>query len=150
LAGLDRTSRYLAAKTELELIQLNPTTAAALRLSCAGNVRQALASPETSAAEFKAYFGIAMQLGDYDTARELLDKWEHGQPKDPDAKRSRINLEIVTGNLESAWKLVNRFLAASPNDTNVLAQRYEVQRRLGELNRLIQPSVDSSPLSKKP
>jgi serine/threonine protein kinase len=150
LAGLDRTSRYLAAKTELELLQLNPTNAPALRLSCVGNIQQALSSPETSTAEFKAYFGIAMQLGEYDTARELLVKWEHGQPQDSDATHSRIDLEIVTGNLESAWKLVNSFLAASSNDTKALIQRQAVQRRLGELNQLIQPSADSGPLSKKP
>jgi hypothetical protein len=150
LAGLDRTSRYLASKTELELLQLDSTNPATLRSSCVSNIQQALSSLGTSTAEFKAYFGIAMRLGEYDMARDLLTKWEHGQPLDPDVVRSRIDLYILTGNLESAWNSVKNILDASPNDTNALTQRQAVQRRLRELNQIVRPSVDPGPLLRKP
>jgi hypothetical protein len=145
LAGLDRTSRLLATKTDLELLELNPSNAAVLRQSCVGNIDRALSSSETSTSEFKAYFGIAMRLAEYDTARELLVKWERGRREDMAAKHSRIELEIATGNLEVAWKLVNSLLAVLPNDAEALAERQTIQEKLTRLNALIHPSLFPTP-----
>ena len=150
LAGLDRTSRYLAAKTEFELLQTNPTNAAFLRNSCLGNIHQALSSPETSVAEFKAYFNLVMKLGDYDLAREFIGRWEQEQPQEVSTLPFRIELEIDTGNLEAAWKLVNRTLAASPNDARALAERETIQKKLAELIVLIHNSPGFNSFPGKP
>jgi tRNA A-37 threonylcarbamoyl transferase component Bud32 len=149
LAGLDRTSRYLAAKTEFELLQSDPTNAASLRKSCLANIRQALSSPETSVAEFKACFNLVMKLGDYDLARALIARWEHQQPLEALTSPYRIELEIAAGNLDAAWKLVNRALAASPNDARALAERATIQQKLAELIDLIYNSAEFSPFPGK-
>jgi predicted Zn-dependent protease len=104
-----------------------------------------LSSSDTSIGEFKAYFGIAMQLTEYDTARELLVKWERGQPEDMSARNSRIELEIATGNLEAAWKLVNSLLAVLPNDAEAVAERQTIQQKLAKLNILIHVSLSPAP-----
>jgi serine/threonine protein kinase len=141
LAGLDRTSRHLAAKTEFELLQSDPTNAASLRKSCLGNIHRALSSPETSIAEFKAYFSLAMKLGDYDLARALIVRWEQEQPQEASTLPFRIEVEIATGNLDAAWKLVNRTLAVSPNDARALTERETIQKKLAELIELIYNSA---------
>src|SRR5262249_53081781 len=74
--GLDRSSRFLAAKTQVELLRLGEAPAEALRKSCIQNVRQALSSPETSAAEISAYFRLAMELNEYDLGSLLVAQWE--------------------------------------------------------------------------
>ena len=133
IGGLDRSARYLAAKTELELLESNPTNAAALRHACFGNVRSALADVQTTAAELQAHLNIAVQLGEYDTARELVVRWEECQPGDASARHARIEVEIGAGNVETAWKLVNQKLADTPNDPSALAQRERIQKTLDGL-----------------
>lgn len=76
IAGLDRTSRYLAAKTEYELWQTNPTNAASLHQACIGNITRVLSSREISGPECQAYFDLAMKLGDHDLAREIIFRWK--------------------------------------------------------------------------
>jgi serine/threonine protein kinase len=150
LAGLDRTSRYLAAKTEFELFQTSPTNAASLRNSCNGNIHCALSAPETSFAEFQAYFDLAMKLGDYDLARELTVHMETRQPHDPATLQARVDLEIAAGNLAVAWKLVNQTLAASPDNAQALANRETIQKKLANLNALINSPTKSMQLPKPP
>ena len=150
LAGLDRTSRYLAAKTEFELLLSDPTNAVSLRNSCLGNIHRALASPETSVAEFEGYFKFAMRLGDYDLARALIVRCEQEQPQEASTLPLRTELEIAAGNLDAAWRLVNRVLAASPNDGRALAERGTIQKKLAELNELIHDSAEPDSVPGKP
>jgi tetratricopeptide (TPR) repeat protein len=133
LRGLDRTARYLAAKTEFELLQTRPTNAAAIRMACIGNISRARLSPDTSVAEFKAYFYLAMKLGKYDLARDLINHWEELKPQDASVIRARIDLEIAAGNLQRAWKLTSQILSAAPDDTRALADQQIIQKKLAEL-----------------
>ena len=148
LAGLDRSSRYLAAKTEFELLQASPTNAASIRRSCLENIHRALSSPETSFAEYKAYFNLAMGLNNYDLARELIVHMEERQPYDPSTLQARVDLEIAAGNLAVAWKLVNQTLAASPDNARTLADRETIQKKLADLTKLINGQLQSHATSK--
>ena len=150
LGGLDRTSRYLASKTEFELLQTNPTNAMAIRKSCVGNIELALSSPATSMPEFKAYFDLAMKLGEYDLARELIYHLEQPQPQAPATLRARLDLEIAAGNLSAAWKLVNQTLADSPDNARALADRQTIQKMLASLNELINSQNQPMQLQKQP
>jgi tetratricopeptide (TPR) repeat protein len=143
VGGLDRTSRYLAAKTEFELIQTNPTNAAALRKSCLGNINRAVSSPETSIAEDKAYYDLAMKLGDYELAREFLFRLEQRQSLDPATLQARVDLEIATGNFSEAWRLVNQILAAAPDNARALADRKKIEQMLARFNELFNSQTQS-------
>jgi tetratricopeptide (TPR) repeat protein len=133
LPGLDLTARYLAAKTESELAQAGQTNAAAARLASLANIRRAATSAGASVAELRAYFDLAFKLGDYDLARELIGRWERGQPDDPRALRSRIQLEMAAGAFSPALKLIDQELARNPNESWALAQRKAVLKNLTEL-----------------
>jgi serine/threonine protein kinase len=143
IGGLDRTARYLATKSEFELLQTNPTNAAAIRQSCLANVQQALSSPGTSAAESKAYFDLAMELGEYDLAGEWINRWEESQPHDVSTSYARIDLAIATGNVEVAWRLNNQMLAVAPKNARALARRDAIQKKLADLIDLIQSPYHS-------
>jgi len=150
LAGLDRTARFLAVKTEFELLQTNPTNAAVLRQLCLGNLQQALSNPATSSAECKAYYELAMKLGEYDLAREMIFQMEQRQPGDPATKQARLELELATGNLSAAWRLDNQILTASPHDERALADRKTIHRMLDEFDGLIKTENQSTEVPKLP
>ena len=137
IRGLNRTSRYLAAKTQYEWWLTSPTNAARLRQSCADNLRQALADPEVSLPELKAYFELAMKLGVYDLARQFIFQWDRQQHHHPAVLRARLDLEMAEGNLAAAWELVSQLLAESPQDAQAHADRKTIQAGLARLNELI-------------
>lgn len=130
LPSIGRTSRYLAAKCEFELFQTGATNAVPARLACLANIRQAAASPEVSGAELSAYFELALGLGEYDLARELLARWGRLLPGDPLLLRARIQLEVAAGNLDAALKLIEKALAEHPQDDWLQAQRESALRGL--------------------
>jgi predicted Zn-dependent protease len=91
-----------------------------------------------------------MKLGDYDLARELTVHMETRQPHDPATLQARVDLEIAAGNLAVAWKLVNQTLAASPDNAQALANRETIQKKLANLNALINSPTKSMQLPKPP
>lgn len=149
-ANLDRTSRFLASRAEFELIQSNSTNSVALRRSCLGNIHRALAAPETSRAELQAYYDIAMKLGDLETAHELVTRWERQQPQDIEVLQARAKFELAAGNLEAAWNLAGRILAATPDDAQALAIQKAVKLKLSQLIELVHGTqAQTQPISPK-
>jgi hypothetical protein len=130
---LPRTSAYLAAKAELELIKSQPGNTEQFRSNCLRNIRTAGAAREISTAECRAYFGFARQLSDYDMAKQFLDRWEQSAPNDPDAQRERVELEIATGNCANAVRLIDSMLAGAPGDPWALEHRRSAITQLASL-----------------
>jgi serine/threonine protein kinase/tetratricopeptide (TPR) repeat protein len=136
--GLPRTSRYMATKAELELIQSQPTNVVALRNNCLRNVRAAASDAEASGAESRAYFTIACELGDYDSAKQLLDRRAMLASVDADLRHDRVELAILSGNFESAIRMIDSLLAHNTDDAWALRQRQVVIEKLEGLLRGIQ------------
>jgi serine/threonine protein kinase/tetratricopeptide (TPR) repeat protein len=110
-----RGARYLATKMELQLVQSHSTNAAQLRANCLRNLRAAAAS-EPSLTECRAYFPIAIELSDYDSAKQLLNWWEKAAPDDTDLAQRRVELELMAGNFGAALHLIDSQLSRFPND----------------------------------
>ncbi|HEY3857872.1 MAG TPA: protein kinase [Verrucomicrobiae bacterium] len=146
LSDVPRTARYLATRAEFELIPRRPTNANAVRSDCLRNIQTASVSQATSPAECGAYFTIACKLGDYDSARQLLDRWERALPTEPEVRRHRIELDLMVGSFGAATQLIDRLLATDPNDSWLLDQRRIVADKLKGLldsldHRLATPGV---------
>lgn len=133
LPGVPRYARFLAATAQCNLARTEQTNFAPARVTCLQNIRRAAASEETSAAEHRAYFELALELADYDLARELLGRWERQKPEDPRVRRSRIKVELASSALGPALNLIDKMLVESPDDGWVLEQREEAKKRLNEL-----------------
>jgi tetratricopeptide (TPR) repeat protein len=133
MPSLQRSSRYLATKAQSELIQDQPATSNEMRGLCLQNIQAAAGAVETSAAECGAYLAIAFQLGDYDTARRLLDRWERLAPNDAALAHQRIELEIMAGNFGAALRLLDDALARTPSDPWALGRREAVIEKLKNL-----------------
>ena len=132
LPSLPRLARFLAARSQFELFQLSGTNAASARLACLANISRVASSAETGAVECPACFEFAFELEDFDLARVLLGQWERREPAAEPALRCRIRLEAATGALGPALKLIDRILAASPNDAWALGQKAAVREKLRE------------------
>jgi serine/threonine protein kinase len=117
LPGLQRSSRYLAAKAQSELIGNQPDDSSVARRSCSQNIQAAAADAELSAAECRAYLAMAIQLSDFDTAHQLLDRWDKLAPDDPDLAHHRIELEMAAGNFTGALRIIDGVLTRAPADS---------------------------------
>ena len=133
LPGLLRYARFSAATAQLNLARIKQTNAPAARLACLQNVRLAATSEETSAAECRAYFEMALELADFDLAHALVSKWERQRPGDQRALRSRIKLELAAGAIGSALNLIDQLLIAVPGDSWAAEQREIAEKKLKEL-----------------
>ena len=130
LPSLGRTARYLAARTEFELCQRGGTNASSDRSACVGNIRQAVALPEASPAELQAYFSLAVGLDEHALARELLARWSRLEGSDPRLTRARIELEMASGSLDAALRLIEKALAGQPQDAWLQTRRETALREL--------------------
>ena len=139
LPSLQRSSRYLAAKAQSELIQDQPATSNEMRGLCLQNIRAAAGAVETSAAECGAYLAIAFQLGDYDAARRLLDRWERLAPNDAALAHQQIQLETMAGNFAAALQSLNGILARDPSDPWALDRLEAVRAKLETLIHSVPP-----------
>jgi predicted Zn-dependent protease len=135
MPNLPCLARFLAARSQFELVHLGATNAASARSACLANIRQAAISDEIGASECRAYFELAFELEDFDLARALLNQWERRQPGEERLLRSRIQLELAAGAFGTALKLSDRMLASHPNDSWVLAQRNAALEKLEGLLR---------------
>jgi serine/threonine protein kinase len=133
MPSLGRLARYLAARSELELATNQTLRSQSAATNCLADVRAALACPETSGAEGRAYFEIAMNLGDQDLALRWVDFLEARQPADEFTRRSRIRVEIAQGALGPALESLNQLLAADAGDPWALAQQRRVLSALKAL-----------------
>jgi Flp pilus assembly protein TadD len=120
------------------LIRDHSATSAEVQRSCLQNIRAA-AVAETSAAECQAYFTIASQAGDYDTARRILDRWEQLAPNDAALLHHRIELEIMAGNFPAALRLIDGALAGAPSDSWTLGRQEAVLEKLRTLINSVPP-----------
>jgi tetratricopeptide (TPR) repeat protein len=139
MPSLQRSSRYLAAKAQSQLIQDQPATSNEMRGLCLQNIQAAAAAVETSAAECGAYLAIAFQLGDYDAARRLLDRWERLAPNDAALAHQQIQLETMAGNFAAALQLLNGILARDPSDPWALDRLEAVRAKLETLIHSVPP-----------
>ena len=139
MPSMQRSSRYLAAKAQSELIRDEPAPSAEVRRLCLQNIRAAMGAPETSAAECRAYFAIAFQLGDYDMAHQLLHRWEKLAPNDTALPHQRIELEITAGNFAAALRLIDGVVARAPSDPWALDGQEVVLEKLGTLINSVPP-----------
>jgi serine/threonine protein kinase len=130
MPGMQRLSRYLAARTEFELNETGQTNA--FGSNCLANVRQAV-SEIKSPAEFKAYFDFAFKLGDIDLARDILGHWSSQQPDNPAVRRNRIEIEVASGDYGSALSLVDQLVADFPQDAWALDQRMRILEGIKKL-----------------
>jgi hypothetical protein len=103
-----------------------------LRENCSRNLRDAAAS-EPSLTECRAYLPLAMQLSDYDSAKEFLNWWAKVAPADPDLEHQRVTLELMAGNYGVALKLIDSKLAAFPNDPWARESRRRIVTQLQDL-----------------
>ena len=137
---LPQSARYLATKAEFEFIQSPSTNVAQLRNDCLRNIQAAVAAKETSPLECQAYFDIALEMLDYDSAKQFLDRWEKGAPGDADALRKRIELQIKTGSFANAIQLIDSVLVRNPDDLWAAQQKRNVVTQLKiSLNSLALP-----------
>jgi serine/threonine protein kinase len=121
LPGLQKLTRYLAAKTQFELAQCLPSSEPAVR-ACLRNVEIAISTGNCSAMELGAYYEFAFKLGNYDLARELLDRWKTKVPGCDLLVQKSVELELKAGNLISARNQLNSIFAKHPNDPWATAQ----------------------------
>ena len=133
LPGVPRYARFLAATAQFNLARANQTNSASARAACLQNIRRASASEETSTAEHRAYFDLALELADPDLARELLGRWERRSPEDPRARRSRIKVELASGAIGPALNLIDKMFAENPGDRWALEQQEAAKKKLNEL-----------------
>jgi hypothetical protein len=120
---LERLARYLAAQAEFDLSGRQQTNSFSARMNCLVNVRHAVMSEGTSAAEYRSYCEIVLALGESELARELASRWEGRFPEDPSARRSRIQAELSAEAFGPALKLIDRFLADNPTNAWAVEQR---------------------------
>ena len=125
-----RLARFLAAQNQFELAQQREKPVPAVRQSCIANLRRALKAEETSASECRAYFRIAMELHEFDLARELISRWGGLAPASRDVMQSRIQVDLVTGAFGNALLLLDQMLAKDPTDA------WALERRRGALESL--------------
>jgi tetratricopeptide (TPR) repeat protein len=121
------------------LIQDQPAASNEMRGLCLQNIRAAADAVETSAAECGAYLAIAFQLGDYDAARRLLDRWERLAPNDAALAHQQIQLETMAGNFAAALQLLNGILARDPSDPWALDRLEAVRAKLETLIHSVPP-----------
>jgi hypothetical protein len=135
IPGLDRTARYRAVQAQLELSRSQLPNAAEFARSCRENLRRAAVIPDTSAAECRVYFDVALELNDPEAAGQLLYRWQQLQPADSRLPRSRIRWAMATGAFGGAWKLLDQMFAENPTDAWVQTQRHTVADELQALAR---------------
>jgi tetratricopeptide (TPR) repeat protein len=133
MPSLQRSSLYLAAQAQSELIHAHPSASAGEHKLCLQNIQAAVETRDMSAAECRAYFTIASQLGDYSNARRFLDRWENLAPNDTALAHQRIELEIMAENYSAALRMFDTALAHAPTDSWVLARRETVLDNLKHL-----------------
>jgi serine/threonine protein kinase len=118
-----RLARYLAARTEFELATRRQTNSLSAITNCLADIREAVASPETSVMEDHAYFQFALGLGDNDLALQLVNLLETRQLGDEATRRARIEVELALGAFGPALDKINQLLSDNPNNPWALAQR---------------------------
>ena len=133
LPGLHRLARYRAALAFLEIAERQGADAGRARDACLANLRQALGSPDLSAPEGRAYFDMAMALGEHGLAAEALKPWERADPDGPGVEQARIQLALATGALSRALRGLDRWLVHHPGDPWATARREAAVSRLREL-----------------
>ena len=138
--GLNRTARYRAVQAQLELARSQLSTAAEFQRLCLENLRRAAADPDTSAAECRAYFDVALELNEPDAAGQLLYRWQQLKPADPRLARNRIRWAVAIGAFGSAWRLLNQMAAEDPTDAWVQTQRQTVTNALQALTKQVSNS----------
>lgn len=120
---LPRLARFLAANAQFELANSNWTNAPVARRECLANLYRAARSDDTSAVECAAYFELAFRLQDCELARMLLAQWQRCQSNEPGIIRKRVELEIMSGSINTALHLIDQMLASAPDDPWAVAQR---------------------------
>ena len=130
MPAITRLARYLACRTQLELLAALPADAGTLRTNCLANLRQAAGLPETSATEAHAYCRFALQLGDPGLAREFV-RIETAHPDGaPAARRDRVEVEMAAGAAGPALDGIRQLLAENPRDPWALDRLQAVQSTL--------------------
>ena len=138
--GMNRTARYRAVQAQIELARSQLPNAAEFQRSCRENLRRAAADPDTSAAECRAYFDVALEVNDPDVAGQLLYRWQQLQPADPRLMHSRVRWSVAMGAFGSAWKLLDQMSAENPADAWVQTQRQTVANALQALAKQVSNS----------
>ncbi len=122
LPKLPQLCRFLAAKDYLELAaSAEPPPGA--KEAVKQNLVRASEASDLSAPECRAWFDLAMELPDIETARAFVRQWEQVAKVDPTARRARIRVELAAGALGQALQQLNGLLAKEPGDEWATAQR---------------------------
>lgn len=139
LPGLNRLARYRAAVAYLEIAEREGGDGGPAGEACRTHLGTALRAPEVSGIEGRAWFGMALALGEHDLAASALRHWEGAHPEDPAVEQARIRLDLATGAWSRALRGLDRWLIRHPEDSWATAQRGAAVLRLREL---IAPASD--------
>jgi len=132
LPGIPRSARYLAAKVQLELIELHSSNEPHWRENCLHNIRLASES-NPSVDECRAYFPIALELHDYDSARNILHSWQLGTPDDLVLLKRHVELEMLAGNFREAFRFIQDAKLHDPNNSWTAEFQQDVVTQLQDL-----------------
>jgi serine/threonine protein kinase len=123
LPNLPALARYLAAKTQFELAQMQQPGSQAAAQACLQNAARACARAECSTQELAVCYNFAFALKDYELARESIAKWEGREPDNPLVLQKRVELDLAVGTLDAARDRLDRMLARSPGDSWAKSQK---------------------------
>lgn len=146
LPQLGRLARVLAVDVQEELARSPIASAASYRASCLTNLHRATLDPRLTPVECRTYSRWCLGLGELDLNRMFLARWTSLRPDDPVLLRHRIRLELASGAYGRALELIDRALAADPDDRWAKSQSEQARRGARRmLQNTSEPRQETSP-----